>query len=125
MKNDLISIFNRLTSTELADYNLFEDIIDNHYEKFKYSYYLIKDINLDTIDKIYCISKKNSINIVIKPLNNNIIDDLITIITKDISGYQYSNEFKISIKQSSVDIIIKINAVNNKKERDLYECRSI
>ena len=58
MKTDLITIFNQLTSSELADYNLFSDIIENHYEKFRYLYSLINNLNLSKVKTINCKTKE-------------------------------------------------------------------
>lgn len=52
--SDIISIFNRLTDNELADYHLFENILDNHYGKFKYFYYIIRELDITKVNRITC-----------------------------------------------------------------------
>lgn len=83
MKSDLINIFNRLTSSELADYSIFEDIIEYHYEKFKLFYKIIKKIDLRKIDEIFCIDPNaESLNISIITRDNKYISDILDSIEK-------------------------------------------
>lgn len=39
MNNTMIEVFSRLTQPELDDYSLFEDVLGNHFEKFRYFYW--------------------------------------------------------------------------------------
>lgn len=53
--NDMITIFNQLTHNELADCDTFENIIINHFRKFKLVYDThMKYLDLTEIDKITC-----------------------------------------------------------------------
>lgn len=51
---DMITVFNQLTQTELADSSLFEDVMQNHFEKFKYFYAVMQVLSLKLVDKIVC-----------------------------------------------------------------------
>ena len=125
MKSDLINIFNRLTSSELADYNLFDDILENHYEKFKYLYSLIEDIDLKKIGQIYCKAKKNCLRVIIEPDNVSDINTIIYSINENRNNYTFSKYFKLDIVESQNNLLLEIGVKNNKKEGDMYDNRFI
>lgn len=39
MEKTMIEVFSRLTQSELDDYSLFENVLGNHFEKFRYFYW--------------------------------------------------------------------------------------
>lgn len=125
MKSDLINIFNRLTSSELADYDLFFEILENHYEKFKYLYSLIEDINLKKIDQIYCKTSKTKLRIIIEPQKESYINDIIYNINKNRDNYTFSEHFNLDLIESGDRLLIEIKTKNNKKEGELYESRFV
>ena len=62
--NDMITIFNQLTHNELADCNTFENIIVNHFRKFKLVYKAhMKYLDLTKVDKITCKDSKKGLSI--------------------------------------------------------------
>ena len=125
MKSDLINIFNRLTSSELADYNLFSEIIENHYEKFKYLYTLIENVNLNRVEQIYCKTNKNTLRVIIEPIEVSYINDVIYKINKNKNKYSFSKHFKLDVTESQNYILIEISIKDNKKEGDIYESRFV
>jgi hypothetical protein len=58
---DIITVFNRLTNSELADCKLFETILNDHYEKFKYFYYMVLELPIEDIQKITCQIENNEL----------------------------------------------------------------
>lgn len=125
IKTDLITIFNQLTSSELADYNLFEDIISNHYEKFRYLYSLINKINLKKIDKIYCKSSSSTIHVYIEPHEIKYINDIIYKINANKHNYTYSDYLNLDVYESNGVLHISISIDDDTKEGDLYANRFI
>jgi len=125
MKSDKVNIFNRLTSSELADSDLFSDILENHYEKFNYLCSLIETINLNKIDNIYCNAKKNTLRVIIEPNNTDDINDIIYKINKKRDNYIFSKHFSLDVIESNATILIEISTINNKKEGELYDSRFI
>ena len=125
MKSDLINIFNRLTSSELADYNLFSEILENHYEKFKYLYSLIENINLNKVEQIYCKTNKNSLRAIIEPHEISYINDIVYKINKNRNNYTFSEHFKLDLVESQNYLLIEIKMKNNKKESDVYASRFV
>lgn len=125
MKSDLINIFNRLTSSELADYNLFSEILENHYEKFKYLYTLIEDINLDKIDKIQCKTNKHNLRVVIEPDDISYINDIVCEINGNRNKYTFYKHFDLNITESHSCLLIEISIKNNKKEGEMYASRFV
>jgi hypothetical protein len=124
MKSDLVNIFNRLTSSELADCDLFSDILENHYEKFKYFYSLIEDINVSKIDRIYCKTNKNTLRIVIEPEDTSYINKIIYSINSNKDDYTFSKYFNLNLIESGDCLLVEIETKNNVKEEGIYENRS-
>ncbi|WP_304576684.1 hypothetical protein [Romboutsia ilealis] len=62
--NDMITIFNQLTHNELADCNRFENIIVNHFRKYKliYNTYM-RYLDLEKVNKITCKDNKKGLSI--------------------------------------------------------------
>lgn len=125
MKNDFITLFNRLTSSKLADYSLFSDMIENHYEKFKFLYYMINNIDLNNIDSIYSKTSKKELKTTIVPKNVKYANNVIFEINKRKQDYQYAEYFEIDLSEKNNNIQITISIVDNKKEGEIYENRFI
>lgn len=125
IKADLITIFNQLTSSELADYNLFEDILSNHYEKFKYLYSLINDINLKKIDKICCTSSSTSIHVFIVPHSAKYLNEIIYSINANRHNYAFSEYFILNVYETNGELNIDIEIPEGSKEGDIYANRLI
>ena len=126
IKTDLITIFNQLTSSELADYNLFEDILSNHYEKFKYLYSLIKKVNLNKIDKIYCKTSSSSIHVFIEPHDIKYLNDIIYAINTNRNSYMFSDYFTLNVYEANGTLHIEISLTDDEvKEGDIYANRFI
>lgn len=122
---DLITIFNQLTSSELADYNLFDEILSNHYEKFKYLYSLINDIDLTKIDKIRCTSSSRALHVYITPDKVEYLNDIIYSINDNRHNYTFSEYFILDLCESSGKLTINIEMTDGIKEGDIYANRFI
>lgn len=125
MANDMITLFNQLTSSELADYTLFENILDYHFEKFKYLYFLINKVNLKKINKIYCEANKEFITVYIEPHDNKYISDMISDIERKQNLYCNSDYFYINIIKEKNLLVIDVGMAENREECDIYENRFI
>ena len=125
MTNDMITLFNQLTSSKLADYTLFENILEHHFEKFKYLYFLINKINLKKINKIYCEETKDLITVYIEPHDNKYISDMISDIERKQHLYCNSDYFYINIIREKTLLIIDVGMAENREECDIYEDRFI
>lgn len=125
MKTDMITLFNRLTTSELADYNLFSNMIDLHYEKFKYLYYMLKDVDLSGIDTITCDENEDRISVKITVLSDEYMSDIIHNIYERRDSYKKSNYFTTDIDHYSNTININISMSGREKERELYADRLI
>jgi len=125
IKNNLITIFNQLTSDELADYNLFVDLLENHYEKVKYLYYLLNGIKLKKINKIYCSPSQTSINVKIEPDDNRYINEIIYRINSNKKSYMFSDFFDVDIIEEREILKIDIRLKNGTEEADIYASRLI
>lgn len=99
--NTVIEIFNQLTHNELADCKTFENIIVNHYIKFKMLYQYLKDIDMDQIVKITCVDSFSGLVICIIYKDPSIVYNL---------NVQLENEFDFDIEIESVGnkLILKI-----------------
>jgi len=125
MKNDFITIFNQLTSSKLADYSLFSDMLENHYEKFKFLYYLIENINLNNIDSIYSKATKKELTTFIVPKSVKYSNDIIYNINNRKHKYSLSKYFNIDLIEGKDVLQICISLANNKKEGEIYADRFI
>lgn len=125
---DVLTLFNQLTHSELADYSIFENVLDNHYEKFKYFYHLMEDIDLINIDKIRCSESfiPNALEIRVSFENVKHLNDFnkkFTNITKSFRGY-YIKYFIVSSTIDKKSLYISIENKNNiSSEEDIYEDR--
>ena len=93
--NDMITLFNQLTSKKLADYNLFSHMIELHYEKFKYLYYILKNLDLNTVSDITCVESDDKISVSIEPSKNSYTNDIIYIINEQKNLYKKREYFDI------------------------------
>ena len=125
MKNDFVTIFNQLTSSKLADYSLFSDMIENHYEKFKFLYYLIEDIDLDNIDNIYSKASKKELKTFIIPKSVKCSNSIIFDINSKKQEYSLSSFFNINLTEEHDKLVVSIRIVDDKKEGEIYENRFV
>ena len=126
MKSDLITIFNQLTSQELADCNLFDGVLENHYEKVKYLHSLLNGVNMSNIENIYCDSYLYDVlDVVIVPKDIKYNNNIIKKINKNLNNYFYSEYFEISVIEIKNIIKILISVVGGTREEEIYENRLI
>lgn len=112
--NNMITIFNQLTHNELADCYTFENILKNHYMKFKLIYKYMKHLDLSTVEKITCIDNEEGLSIKIVYLDecgNNRIFEGITSMQFNIETVVSGNTVLLSIKN------------DGRNEEDIYEDR--
>lgn len=120
--NDMITIFNQLTSTELADYTLFDNLLELHFEKFRYFYSTIKYLDLDNISEITCTDTDDSLTFNIRPKKNKYVNDVENLLISEANkyAYHYAKHFKIDISSTNSMIIFKISHKKIRKEREIY-----
>jgi len=123
MENDMIIIFNQLTKSELSDCSLFENILNYHYEKFKFFYSLIRNLCLKNVEKIICNEQTDKLLIYIhfktKPLLNNFNKTLKTELGSN--TYIHAKYFTLDVIKSSNKIDISIMNKNISEEQEIYE----
>lgn len=117
----MIEVFNRLTSSKLADCSLFRNMLDEHYQKFRYFYSLIKNIDMKSISEISCVSKPQSIVITIIPSENNDINTIIYAINERKKSHPDSKLFVTNIVEYDGTISIEIMLYRLAKEGELYD----
>lgn len=124
--NDMITLFNQLTSSKLADFNVFAEIVDNHYEKFKYLYYMISKLNLKKINTVLCDLNESSINVEITAKENKYINTIIYTINERKSTYKKSDYFIVDVCEQNGIVILGISMDCDSKEGEiLYADRFI
>jgi uncharacterized protein YpiB (UPF0302 family) len=120
---DIVSTFNRLTNNELADDNLFKDILEEHYDKFRYFYNIIKTIDEDRlIDDMICNANKEGLEFILSfasPEDSYEYKELFDTKFSKINDTYYRKYFKHITSSSNCDIIIKISC-NLQNESDVY-----
>lgn len=110
----MISVFNRLTKPELEDCLVFESIIENHFEKFRYFYLILKLLSLDNVKNISCVEHGQSLAVCISCDTKDDMKEL----KEDIKEYisdddEYSKYFDVSLKRKKNKLNISIE---NKEE---------
>jgi hypothetical protein len=122
MSNDMVLIFNQLIDKELTDCDLFKDILDLHYEKFKYFYKIIEDMDLSSVQKINCEELESLLKIIISFKNKSNRD----LFFKDFNSLKDSfskDYFTLNIDKDTNKINITIINNNIYTEEDIYEDR--
>lgn len=123
MSNDLVVLFNRLTSSKLADYSLFGDILEYHYEKFKLFYKIFKKIDLRKIEEIYGTNIDNDcLQISIIARDNKYISDMVNFIDKfDMSKFSWC-DITTTYSSYSNTMIVSMSLIDDLyEEGDIYE----
>ena len=87
----VIEVFNQLTHTELADCNTFQNILNNHYNKFKMIYKHMRHLELDDIVKITCADTSEGLVVCIIPKNPEVLLDFVEDVDNEYSFNEYSN----------------------------------
>lgn len=116
----MIDVFNRLTDQQLADCELFENMIETHYEKFKYFYYIIEDVCLNTVQKIHCQENVTELKIFIEFKNKKDITSFKNVINNYMSNFTtpYDIIFNMKIQEVKNNLNISIENIersDNKK----------
>lgn len=117
--NDMISVFNRLTESKLADYNLFEKLISLHFEKFRFFYYIIEDISLTKVQKIECSETTSKLLVIIK-FKTNIERDKFERSLKKTNSF-YSKYFNTEFETEKNKLNISIENKKIRREEEIYE----
>jgi hypothetical protein len=67
VQKNRIVVFNRITDNRLQDVEFFEDLLENHYQKFTYGYNMIAENDiLDQVDDIECECGKHKLTFLVK-----------------------------------------------------------
>ena len=121
-RHSMITVFNQLTSSSLIDCDLFRNILDNHFLKFRYFYSLVDGINLSKVDTICCEEKDDHITICITPHENNYINNIVSTLNKNNKKRQGSKYFDTDITENESKIYLDIYLYDsNIKEGELYD----
>jgi len=126
MLNDIIYVFNQLTRNELADCSLFENIINRHYEKFKYFYYIIDNISLKNILDIKCQEESTKLYIYISFKTKKERDKFFNTFNNEVnskSSFKYKDYFIFNVIKGIKNINITIENNNILREELLYGCK--
>ncbi|MBF1107113.1 MAG: hypothetical protein HXL57_01230 [Solobacterium sp.] len=76
MVKDRIVVFNRLTDHTIADCSIFEELLENHYQKFVYFYNIIENNDIiEYVDDVYCIPTRHRLDVYIT-LNSDVDMDI-------------------------------------------------
>lgn len=124
---DILTLFNQLTHDELADYTKFENVLDNHYEKFKYFYRLMGVVGLDNIQKVRCsdTDDSNTLCIEIEFENKKHLKEFEKSFDDVVKTYKhyYKKYFKVVVESNKTTILISIINKKISKEGEIYEDR--
>lgn len=122
MRNDIIDVFNQLTDSQLADCELFKNLILLHYEKFKFFYSIIECVCLKTIQSITCLEKPQVLKIFIKFNNEKEIKNFVKIFN-DSNKRKLCKYFSLKIEKNGSYLNISIENNGISREEEIYEDR--
>ena len=127
MKSDLISIFNQLTSQELADCNIFDEMLESHYEKIKYLHCLLKGVHMGSeISDLFCDSyDSSSITIVIIPRQVKHMNKIIKAVNSNKNNFFYSKLLYVDLAEKKSTIELTIGTRTGCEEESFYESRFV
>jgi hypothetical protein len=125
--NDIITVFNRLTNSQLADCRAFEDILGRHYDKFKYFYYIIVNMENNEVDKITCKYSQQEITFIISLIDDKEAKRYVTLFKKNFSDFNdsyYKNYLDHEVRKERFNVIVRLVCKEKyKDEEDMYEER--
>ena len=113
----MLSLFNQLTSKELADCDFFNNLITLHYEKFKYLYYILKDVDFENIIDICCNDETDNISVTLISID---AATLYKYINEHRLDYPKQKYFKTSLLLNDNSVVIGITMLGFKKEVEMY-----
>ena len=120
--SDIISVFNRLTEKRLADCILFETVLDEHYDKFKYFYFIISSIGMVDIDTITCRCEKTILLFTIKYTNKKDTHKYKELFQKHFEAFNhpyYNKYFDYVITYTDFEIEVRLSCTEG-SEKNIY-----
>ena len=116
---NMINVYNQIVGEDDSDCTKFKEILDRHFEKYRYFCSLLEDIGEEAVAEYECVKQSHaSITIRVLPASSerllDLRDDMISITKRK----SYSKYFKYSITSNDAYINIKISS--KMKESDLY-----
>ncbi|NNV04707.1 hypothetical protein, partial [Brevibacillus sp. MCWH] len=129
MSKNVIEVFNQLTHNELADYSIFQEVLGNHYEKFKYFYFITKnfpDKVTNKIKRITCLCERNCLKIIVKFSDNKSPKNYCEIFNDNVGTdmYEFKDYFIVNVeKNDDNSVLIVIHCDKVLQEEDIYEDR--
>lgn len=106
--NDMIVIFNRLIESELSDCDLFEEVLENHFDHYRYFYWKICKVSFNKVQKIECSPKENGLEITIIFKSNKHRDEFKDAMENKMTTSSDDKNFSLSIGTKSNRLNISI-----------------
>jgi len=123
----MITVFNQLTQSELTDYSLFEDVLDNHFEKYRFFYSVMEFISLKHVKKIYCEcpANKRELIIIVKFSGKKHMADFIDEFQHNLENTRtfLRDYFITTLNKDGNCLNISIENKSISRESDIYEDR--
>lgn len=120
---DIITTFTRLTDSESTESKVFNNVLSSHYDKFKYFYITLSDVDrYDLIKNISCDEVDGGLNFIITFKN---IEDLMKykeLVTDELNNGNndyYIKYFSYLVYSDDNQITIRVSC-NLENERNIY-----
>lgn len=121
----MVEVFNQLTHHELADFSLFEDLLGNHYEKFRYYYDMTVNVSselTDTVEGVSCFCVEAGITIVTVFDTEEHCQEYLNELESDDESFDEYFSFDVEITGGKT-LNISIENKNISGEDEIYEDR--
>ncbi|MDD3172173.1 MAG: hypothetical protein PHF63_00640 [Herbinix sp.] len=111
MKKNIVDLFNQITQSGNPD--LYGDIIQKHYEKFKFFYKCIKNIECISIDNIRCEANENELLIFVNDIDESVCNDINEAFYKG----PFSHNMNLVYRDSCMILLLKNDEENYYEDR--------
>lgn len=116
---NMINVYNQIVGEDDSDCTKFKEILDRHFEKYRYFCLLLEDMGGDMVDDYECVKQtSSSITIRVYPSSSKKILDLKERMISLTKKKSYNNYFKYCITSDDAYVNIKISS--KMKENEFY-----
>ena len=117
--HDMITAFNCITEKHNADRDsIFNDIIEYHYEKYRYFYHILSSLRQSSIKDIFGEIEDSVLIIAIEPTSIDQLPKLYKAINKSKDNYILSTSFNLDMEETGSIIYLRFSLAPDIESED-------